>query len=241
MQRTDQALKIFNSGLPFMLKDTGLLKKVFVHTSFLNEKAGKGLESNERLEFLGDSILGSAISRMLFDRFPDADEGTLTSLRARLVNKKTLASIAAGLRMNEYLLLGKGEQAGGGDMNPTILSAAFEALVAAVYLDSGIKKAFSFIEHIFSHAIEGVAAVPGHFDFKPLLQETAQRLYRKAPSYSVVSETGPAHSKIFEIEVSVNGELLGRGLASNKKDAEQAAAGEALKRLKERHADILKD
>lgn len=223
----------FNGRLPFTLKDKGLLQKVFVHRSYLNEKDGGSLESNERLEFLGDAVLSNCISHVLFEKFPEIDEGELTRLRAKLVNKRTLAELARGLSINEFLLLGKGERRTGGRENPTILAGAFEALLAAIYIDCGFKKTFEYVESLFSPLIGDTLSEPGHFDYKPRLQELSQRVFKEAPKYRLVNEDGPPHRKIFEVEVVITGEVLGAGSASKKKDAEQYAAGEALKKLKD--------
>jgi ribonuclease III len=223
----------FNRRLPFALKDKGLLRRVFVHRSFLNEKEGGSLESNERLEFLGDAVLSNVISHVLFEKFPEIDEGELTRLRAKLVNKRTLAELAKGLEINEFLLLGKGERSTGGRENPTILAGAFEALLAAIYIDCGFKKTFEYVESLFSPLIDDTLSEPGHFDYKPRLQELSQRVFKEAPIYRLVNEDGPPHKKIFEVEVVITGKVLGVGSASKKKDAEQYAAGEALKKLKD--------
>ena len=227
----------FSRRLPFTLRDKELLQKVFVHRSFLNEKEGGSLESNERLEFLGDAVLSNVISHMLFEKFPEIDEGELTRLRAKLVNKRTLAELAKSLSLNEFLLLGKGERSTGGRENPTILAGAFEALLAAIYIDCGFKKTFEYVKSLFSPLLDETLSEPGHFDYKPRLQELSQRVFKEAPIYRLVNEDGPPHRKIFEVEVVITGEVLGVGSATKKKDAEQYAAGEALKKLK----DILKE
>lgn len=232
--KIDEALLTkFNKTLPFPIKDAALLKEVFTHRSFLNEADETGLESNERLEFLGDSVLSTVISRILFERFADVDEGGLTRLRARLVNTRTIAAIAKSMSMDEFLLLGRGEATSGGSTNPTILAGVFEALLAAVYIDSGFLEAFSFIEGLFKELIDDSLLELVHFDYKPALQELSQSIFKAAPKYRLTSETGPPHKRSFEIEVAINGEVLGRGVANKKKDAEQAAAKEALERLKE--------
>lgn len=227
-----ERLKEFNESLPCPIKDEGLLKKVFVHRSYLNEPKGAGLESNERLEFLGDAVLSIVISDMLFRAFPEVQEGEMTQMRSRLVNKKALAGLAENLKMQDYLLLGKGEEKSGGALNPTILSCALEALLGAVYLDAGFKKSFDFIEGLFSPLIDEAREVPGHFDYKPRLQELAQRAFKASPCYRLTSESGPQHRKVFEVEVEVKGHVLGKGTATSKKEAEQVAAREALERLK---------
>lgn len=232
----------FRKSLPFHFRDLDLLQKVFVHRSFLNEKSAIHLsspESNERLEFLGDAVLSNVISHMLYDKYPGINEGELTRLRAKLVNKQTLAGIAKTLRLDEYLLLGKGEKASGGSHNPTILAGVLEALIAAVYFELGFKDVFAYIETLFSPLLDGsLAAEPGHFDFKPRLQELSQKVFKEAPIYRLVKELGPPHKKVFEVEVVISGEVLGVGSAMKKKDAEQFAAGEALKKLKTMHKDI---
>ncbi len=233
MLNNKEELDRFNAELPFPIGDARLLREVFTHRSYLNESGEEGLESNERLEFLGDSVLSTVISSILFKRFAELDEGGLTRLRARLVNKRALAETALKMGMDGFLLLGRGEAASGGAENPTILAGAFEALLAAVYIDSGFKKSFSFIEEIFKDQIDGSLMELVHFDYKPALQELSQSTFKAAPEYRVTGESGPPHKRVFEVEVAVNGEVLGKGTAGRKKDAEQAAAEEALKRLKE--------
>lgn len=224
----------FAATLPFKFKNTRLLKTVFVHRSFLNEKEAKTLEfheSNERLEFLGDAVLGVAVSDILYVRYPKTAEGELTRMRARLVNKKTLAGLALELDLPLYLRLGKGERASGGAENPTILASTFEAFIAAIYIEFGFDSAFGYIKELFDPLINEDLAGPGHFDFKPRLQELAQRVYKEAPLYRLVSESGAPHKKTFEVEAIIGGKVLGRGSASSKKEAEQAAAEEALQNL----------
>ena len=231
------SLEEFQETLPFHFSDLELLQKVFVHRSYLNEKGASALrskESYERLEFLGDAVLSSIVSHLLYENYPETTEGELTRLRAKLVNRQTLAGIALELRLNEYVLLGKGERSAGGAENPTILAGVFEALVAAVYTEFGFKIAFSYIDGLFTPLMDSATAhEPGHFDFKPRLQELAQRLFKVAPVYRLVSEKGPPHKRTFEVEVTVKGEVLATGSASKKKDAEQLAAEKALERLVE--------
>ncbi|MBI5642381.1 MAG: ribonuclease III [Deltaproteobacteria bacterium] len=234
-------LEDFRKALPFRFNDMELLQKVFVHRSYLNEKAAGGLrcpESNERLEFLGDAVLSNIVSHMLFKTYPEIDEGELTKLRSRLVNRHTLAKIAKGLSLDKYILLGKGERASGGCDNPTILAGTFEALIAAMYFELGFKVVFSYIETILLPLLERSVEEPGHFDYKPKLQEVSQRVFKEAPKYRLVKEDGPPHKKMFEVEVVITGEVLGVGLASKKKDAEQFAAASALKNLKTKYKDI---
>lgn len=232
--KKDILLEDFIKTLPFGFKDTALLQKVFVHRSFLNEKESVRLavcESYERLEFLGDAVLSSAISHMLYNRYPDMDEGGLTSLRARLVNKGTLAAIAKEMSLGGQILLGRGEKSSGGDANPTILAGTFEALIAAVYLEHGYGEVFLYIEKIFLPLMDESITEPVHFDSKPRLQELAQKVYKEAPVYRLVNEEGPPHKKIFVVDALINGNVMGTGAASSKKGAEQMAAEDALRRL----------
>ncbi len=233
MKRKD-ALKRFKEGLPFSFKDDAFLEMAFVHRSYLNERGGRGLECNERLEFLGDSVLSTAISHILFKKFPEMVEGELTKLRARLINRRALALLSKDLGLGELLLMGKGERRSGGMDNPAILADTFEALIAAIYLDRGFRTVYSFAEELFSLTIETYVSKPGHFDYKPELQELTQRLYKKTPTYRVVKEEGPAHKKVFYVEAVVAGKVMGKGRAMRKKDAEQLAACEALEKLKSR-------
>ncbi|MBI5233042.1 MAG: ribonuclease III [Deltaproteobacteria bacterium] len=214
--------------LPFIFKDQDLIEEVFVHSSYLNEKKGKDLKSNERLEFLGDAVLATVVSHILYSRFTGIDEGELTKLRSRLVNKRILARLSKDMGLAEYLMLGKGEALNGGRENPSILSDLFEALVGAVYLDSGYEGAYKFIEERFLPLIEKTLTELRDFDFKPELQELVQKRFKEEPCYRLIREEGRPHKKTFEIEVIVAGKALGRGIAARKKDAEQLAAKEAL-------------
>lgn len=237
------SIEKFRATLPFDFGDMELLKKVFIHQSFLNERAGMRLvdrESNERLEFLGDAVLQNAISHLLYVRNPGVPEGELTRLRSRLVNRTTLAKLAKTISLDEYLLLGKGEQDGGGRENKTILAGVFEALLAAVYLEKGFAAAFSYIEGLFSPLMDSAHTEPGHFDYKPMLQELAQRLFKEAPTYMLVKEEGLAHSKVFEVEALVAGRVVGKGTATKKKEAEQIAAHDGLERLRSEGANAVK-
>ncbi|OGQ57979.1 MAG: ribonuclease III [Deltaproteobacteria bacterium RIFCSPLOWO2_02_FULL_53_8] len=222
----------FKRALGVDFEDKGLLELVFIHKSYLNEKGGAAYgESNERLEFLGDAVLSCVISRMLYEKFPLVEEGELTRMRARLVNKRALAQIGVQLDMGRHLRMGKGEKAAGGASNPTVLAGAFEALLGALYMEAGLSTVSVYIERLFAPLLDDALSTPGHFDFKPRLQELVQRNYKEGPVYRLVGESGLAHRKTFNIEVVVNGHVMGAGSAATKKEAEQAAAAEALKRL----------
>ncbi|MBI2413590.1 MAG: ribonuclease III [Deltaproteobacteria bacterium] len=239
--KKEVVIEEFGRTLPFKFNDVELLRKVFVHRSYLNEKESirlKTLESNERLEFLGDAVLSNIISHMLFNKYPDIDEGELTKIRSRLVNRHTLSGLAKGLGLDRYMLLGKGERASGGAGNPTILAGAFEALIAAMYFELGFKMVFSYIETMYAPLLDVSAVEPGHFDYKPRLQEVTQRVFKEPPRYRLIREEGPPHKRTFEVEVIITGEVFGRGSASKKKDAEQSAAASALKELENRYGGV---
>ncbi|MBI5234825.1 MAG: ribonuclease III [Deltaproteobacteria bacterium] len=231
----DESMAEFISTLPFGFASTAILKTAFTHKSFLNEPGALGfaaLECNERLEFFGDAILSAAISETLYRMFPAVNEGELTRLRARLVNRRALAETAKAMKLGKYLLLGKGERASNGRENTAILAGVFEAFIAAVYFERGHDLTASYVASLFSASIEQAQGGQGHFDYKPALQELVQSLYKQAPKYVLINETGASHKKTFEVEVVINGLRQGRGVAGSKKEAEQMAAKEALERLK---------
>ncbi len=234
MQLTDKKeLEDLASRLSYRFNDSGILEQALVHRSFLNERGDQNIKNNERLEFLGDAVLSTAISHLLIKKFPDADEGRLSKFRARLVNENTLAKLAADIELGRFLLLGKGEEITGGRGKLSILSDAYEAVIAAVYLDGGFEAAFSLVSRQFSGLIDEVAVTAEiSRDYKTELQEQTQELFKAAPIYELISETGPEHNKVFEVEVLIKGERFGRGRGKAKKEAEQQAAMETLERLK---------
>ena len=224
-------LEDFKGTLPFIFKDDTILELALVHSSYVNEKSGKGLESNERLEFLGDAVVGLVVSKMLYENFPGLAEGDLTRFRARLVNRRTLAGLGKDWGLGPLLLLGKGELMAGGRENPTILSNTFEAVLGAAFLDQGYAEVAAFIEKVFTPLMQASDGVYGHFSFKPRLQEIAQKFFKEPPTYRIVDEQGAAHERIFTVEVVVDGKVLGSATGGRKKDAEQGAASEAIKAL----------
>jgi len=233
MQLTDKReLEDLAARLSYKFNDMSILEQALVHRSFLNEKVDQNIQNNERLEFLGDAVLSTAISHLLIEKFPDADEGRLSKFRARLVNESTLAKLAMAIELGRFLLLGKGEELTGGREKPSILSDAYEAVIAAVYLDGGFERAFSLVSSQFSLFLEDVSVTEISRDYKTELQEQSQELFKVAPVYQLISETGPEHNKIFEVEVLIKGERFGKGQGKAKKEAEQQAAMETLERLK---------
>jgi ribonuclease-3 len=198
------------------------------HKSYCNEHRSDLTVDNERLEFLGDAVVDLVVSHRLMEKFPEADEGELSKLRALIVNEDALARVARELRVGELLRMGRGEELTGGRDKSSVLADALEAVLAAVYLTQGLAGAMAVVDRHFADALAGVAEGRSGDDYKTRLQELMQSQGRAAPRYRVVSEEGPDHAKTFEIEVSVGGELLGRATGRNKKEAEQAAARKTL-------------
>ena len=196
------------------------------HDSYAHERSrpGAAAVSNERLEFLGDAVLGHVVARSLYQRYPDEPEGSLSLRRAALVSRETLASTAHRLDIGPLLLLGKGEAASGGQRRPRVLAAAFEALVGAVYLSEGFDAAADFIER--EHLAH--ADPPQTNDPKTELQEYAQARFKRTPVYAVTDESGPAHAKAFTVEVSIGDKVMGTGTGATKKQAQARAAAQAL-------------
>ena len=203
-----------------------LLRTALTHSSCANENRD-GLKSNERLEFLGDSVLGFLVAECLYARFPNLPEGRMTRLRAELVCEQSLVRVAQELSLGAYLRLGRGEEQSGGSERPSILADAVEAVIAALYLDGGLPAARRFVtEHILS-TLESEAPLASS-DYKTALQELVQRQSGQALSYSLLAESGPDHQKTFTAQVALNGAPIGTGSGGTKKEAEQAAARAAL-------------
>ncbi|MBR6617485.1 MAG: ribonuclease III [Oscillospiraceae bacterium] len=211
-------------GITFQNKD--LLYEALSHSSYANEKK-KVRRSNERLEFLGDSVLSIVVSQYLFENYPDLPEGELTKIRAALVCEKSLHRFAQQISLGDHLLLGKGEANTGGRQRPSILADAFEAVIAAVYLDAGLEAARTHIlRFIPKNLPENRSVLFG--DYKTALQEVIQRNPEEKVEYILINESGPDHSKTFAVEVCLNSNVIGRGTGKSKKEAEQMAAKEAL-------------
>ena len=217
--------------LGYQFRDRALLSEALNHSSYANEHRALGEQSNERLEFLGDSVLGFVTAEFLFELHRDLPEGDLTRQRAALVCEQSLYEVAKMLDLGKYLKLGKGEDAGGGRTRPPILADATEAVFAAVYLDGGIEAASALIHRVLLDK-EGEHAEELMQDYKTALQELVQRKSGQALSYRMVGESGPDHNKTFTAEVWLNGEGVGTGSGHSKKEAEQAAARAAIRRLK---------
>lgn len=221
-------MKTLEEKLGYTFRDPSLLENALTHSSCANESRGK-LQSNERLEFLGDSILGMVVAEHLFRNHPDLPEGELTRTRAALVCEDSLVEVAQVLGLGGYLKLGKGEEAGGGRNRPSIRADAVEAVLAAVYLDGGIGSARKIIQkYILSKEIAGMKSSR---DYKTALQELVQRESGQVLKYQLVGESGPDHDKRFFVEVLLNGQSVGRGEGRSKKEAEQMSAKSAIEKL----------
>lgn len=213
-------------ALGFHFQDETLLRHALCHSSYANENKDAGFKSNERLEFLGDAVLGFVTADYLYRKYSDCPEGELTRMRAELVCEESLARGANEIRLGEHLFLGHGEEHGGGRNRESILADAMESVFAAAYLDSGFDAAAKMIHrlilnrHVKKHEITA--------DYKTVLQELVQRTRNQQLQYELISEAGPDHEKVFEIRVLCNGRLLGTGRGTSKKRAEQAAAHAAI-------------
>ena len=213
-------------------KNPKLLLEALTHRSYLNETSKKGLSSNERLEFLGDSVLSFIISHWLFRLFPDYSEGTLTNLRSNLVKTESLAKIARKLSLGNFLLLSKGEKESGGQDNPVLLANCLEAVIGAIFLDQGIDSVKNFIQRNFKNSLETLLLKGEFKDFKSLLQEKTQKINKISPVYKTIKEIGPDHAKIFTVGVFLGKKLLAKGKGKSKQLAEEQAAEYALQKLK---------
>lgn len=216
--------------IDFVFKNKNLLKNAFIHRSYLNEHKDFVGDSNERLEFLGDAVLSIIVSRFLFVKLPQSTEGSLTTLRAALVRTETLAKVAEKLALGKYLFLSKGEEDSKGRNNTSTMANTFEALVGAIYLDSGMECAETFIQKTIISNWKDLAESATQ-DNKSKLQEFLQRQSHKSPSYKQLTAWGPDHAKKFEIGVFLDDKMLGAGKGKNKQEAAQNAAGDALSKL----------
>jgi ribonuclease III len=215
--------------LGWEVADRELFAQALAHRSWCAEHPGK--EPNERLEFLGDAVLGLIVTDYLYRSYPDLPEGELAKARAAVVNSVSLASAARELRLGEALLLGKGEDSSGGRLKPSILADAMEAVIGAIYLDAGYSVVDEIVLRLFGERLRGAAKGPGEEDYKTRLQELCAQNYDELPVYRV-TDSGPDHAKVFEAEVLVGGHSRGRGDGRSKKQAEQMAARDAWSKLK---------
>ena len=227
---TDWAVLQQSIGVVF--KDSSLLRLAFVHRSYLNENPEFELSSNERLEFLGDALLGFIVAERLHEQSSNLNEGEMTKMRAALVSKDSLAKVASSLNLGEYLYLGQGEEKSGGREKSRTLACVLEALLGAVFLDHGLDAARDLIWRLLEEDLQKVLEEGITVDYKTRLQELVQAEQKGLPSYRVVDVIGPNHDKVFSVEVMINGEVMGRGSGKSKQSAEKDAARKALKKMR---------
>ena len=222
-------IKDLENAIGYRFRDISLLQNALTHSSYANERWHDSLMSNERLEFLGDSILGMVVAEHLYRNFPDRPEGELTRMRADMVCEASLAAIADRIGLGSHLLLGHGEESGGGRSRASILADAVESVIAASFLDGGMEAARSFIERFV------LTNVPvrqmANKDYKTALQELVQQKKNQTLTYTLTGESGPDHDKTFRVEVRLNGTIIGKGEGTSKKRAEQDAARNALETM----------
>ena len=224
-------MRTLEERLGYTFQDRKRLEGALYHSSYANEHRSLGIHSNERLEFLGDAVLGLVTADYLFRKHPDLPEGDLTRIRAALVCEQSLHEVAQKLDLGSYLKLGKGEEAGGGRHRPSILADATEAVFAAVYLDGGITAASELIHRVLLDVEREEVVEERRRDYKTLLQEHIQRKAGQELTYCMVREEGPDHAKTFVTEVRLNGAAIGEGSGHSKKESEQMAAKSALEKL----------
>ena len=232
LEKFTQLIPNIENKINYSFKDKHLLILAFVHRSFINENRLITANHNERLEFLGDSILGFLIAQYLYESLPSTPEGELSSLRSRLVEAIACTQYVNQMQIEEYLFLGKGERRNNGRGRESILADLFEAIIGAIYLDGGYSAAKNFLFNNFSSEIEKIIKKPLK-NWKALLQDYTQKKYHHTPEYQVISESGPDHSKIFLISVNIADKELGRGEGVSKKEAQQAAAENAFNSVEE--------
>jgi len=227
LNRETNDLKALQKVLSYTFKNEGTLLQALTHKSYANEKKGL-LTDNERLEFLGDAVLDLAISHLIMEKFPNLSEGEMSKLRASVVNESSLAAMAKGIGLDQYLLLGHGEELSGGRKKPSILADSFEAVVAAIYMDGGFEESFRILSSHFSKLLSKTDL---YIDYKTRLQELTQERLKCMPVYNLKSTSGPDHARMFEVELYIEGKLYGAGNGKTKKEAEQDAAREALEKF----------
>ncbi len=223
------SLDELSARLGIVLREPELIRQAFVHSSFFNENPERVSGHNERLEFYGDAVIGVAVSRLLFERYPDEDEGFLTARRAALVNREALAAMALELGLDRHLRLGRGEADAGGATRPSLLAASFEALAGALSLSEGTERAEAVLERLFVERLEALSETIGPpKSAKSRLQEWSQRHRGLKPIYQLVATSGPPHEQHFRVTVTIGGRKLGSGAGSSRQRAEEQAATEAL-------------
>lgn len=222
-------IKDLETAIGYRFRNITLLQNALAHSSYANERWHDSLKSNERLEFLGDSILGMVVAEYLYEKYTNRPEGELSRMRADMVCETSLAKIAERIGLGKHLLLGNGEEQGGGRTRPSILADAVESVIAASFLDGGMEAAKAFI---YKFVLCNVPETKLHnADYKTMLQEQVQKKKNQTLAYELIDQSGPDHDKQFVVAVSLNGDVVGKGIGSSKKRAEQDAARVAMETL----------
>jgi ribonuclease-3 len=219
--------------ITYRFSDINLLSTALTHRSYVNENQQQAVSDNERMEFLGDSVLGLCVSDLIIKRYVNSPEGTLTQVRAALVNEKHLAQLARNLQIGDCLLLGRGEENSESRDKDSFLANAFEAVIAAVYLDSGFEEVKNIIMKLIEPLLADDNPSSDYFDYKTALQELCQKKYKSTPLYMITGSTGPDHDKNFEVKVVIVNKLTETGTGKSKKEAEKQAARKALETLQD--------
>ncbi len=236
---TDVLLANLETAIGYAFVNRRILDEALTHRSFVNECANKTSHDNQRLEFFGDAVIDFVLSRMLLDIFPNSREGELSKIRASLVDEESLAALAAMIGLGDCLKLGRGEERSGGRAKRSLLADAYEALIAAVYLDGGLDPVQRLLEAHFEPYLRKPSVIFAGKDFKTDLQELAQATYNAIPRYHLKEISGPEHDRLFTVTVYVETELLGEGSGRSKKEAEQAAARAGIAALKSNSGSVL--
>jgi ribonuclease-3 len=227
-----EAVSDFEQKLGYAFRQRELLERALTHKSFSNENRDSRAPNNERLEFLGDAVLGFVVGEMIYRSFPTLQEGALSKIKAHLVSSNMLGAKGRALEIGRYLRMGAGEARSGGAEKVSLLADAFEAVVAAIYMDGGVPAAEAFVRRVFGPEVDGINIGDLSFhDYKTTLQETAQGLGLPLPEYRVVEESGPDHEKAFLVELLWDGVSFSHGSGPSKREAQRKAAKEALKKL----------
>jgi ribonuclease-3 len=226
-----EALAELEKELYYKFSDITYLETALTHRSYVNENPQLAITDNERYEFLGDSVLGLCVSDLLIKKYTNFAEGTLSKIRAAIVNEKPLAKLASRLGVGSLLLLGKGEEISGGRSKDSLLANGFEAVIAAIYLDSGFSETKSILKKLMGSLLDDDSRHFQHFDYKTALQEFCQKAYKTAPVYRIIDSCGPDHAKTFAVEVMIEGGITHSGSGKSKKEAEKQAAQKAWQEL----------
>jgi ribonuclease III len=220
-------LRDLEKRLTYSFRNINLLETALTHRSFANENPQLAVSDNERLEFLGDAVLGLCVSDLLIKKYTDLSEGTLSKIRAAIVNEKPLAELAQRLGIGSCLLLGRGEDISGGRMKDSLLANALEAVIAAIYLDSGFTKTKMLIKKLIGPLLNDDNLRSQYFDYKTALQEFCQKKYKTTPLYAIIDSSGPDHAKMFEVKLTIADKIVHIGSGKSKKEAEKQAAQKA--------------